>query len=91
MTVYVIEAFDNTKNTFVFWRLAETFDKAKEMIFDEKKVIEDAYVIPPTTMKQIKNGIYDHFIVEHNYVDNYGNPFVAQHFRCEFRIHGRVL
>lgn len=87
MNVYIIEVFDETKNTFVFWNAVKNYDTAEEMIYETLKEKDEFIKRPKLEINteqeyHIFRGIY-------TTVSSYYNDplFIHSTKECRFRGH----
>ena len=86
MNIYIIEVFDETKNTFVFWNAVKNYDIAEEMIYEALKE-KDEFIKRPELKISTEQG-YHIFRGVYTVVGCYDNPLCIHSIKkCIFRGH----
>lgn len=86
MNVYIIEVFDETKNTFVFWNAVKDCKKAELMIY--KYLAEyDEFGLPEVKVSKALND-YTYFTGSYTVCTGYGDDGTGfDQIKCDFRCH----
>lgn len=86
MNIYIIEVFDETKNTFVFWNAVKNYDMAEEMIYETLKE-KDEFIKRPE-LKISTEQEYHIFRGIYTTVGSYNDPLCIHSTKeCRFRGH----